>query len=200
MISDSTPWKVQLLKDADLIDKWASRTKATENRSVFIEKKLFISAYAMRKLFESEKLSSKFDEINVFMQSCDPLLGKKFIKGRTFRPDEIYDVTKLNNAPLNFKRTLNLIIHSALFCEVWFGEDDERIEGFFVNSDLELSKIYFISIKRYTELMRMVGKDNVTTIKRINIHNDKAMIWRGTGEMPEHIQAKFDKAASKYNG
>ncbi|MCJ8518522.1 hypothetical protein ABID21_001154 [Pseudorhizobium tarimense] len=58
MIADSAPWKDELLKDADLIERWAAKARPSERGSILIERKVFVSAFAMRKLIECEKVSS----------------------------------------------------------------------------------------------------------------------------------------------
>jgi hypothetical protein len=62
MIWESGPWKDALLADADLLDRWANKPKATERRSLLIERKIFLAAYSIRKLLEALKLSSNFSD------------------------------------------------------------------------------------------------------------------------------------------
>lgn len=62
VIWESGPWKEALLKDADLLDRWASRRDRAVQRDVIFEKKIFLAAYSMRRLIEAEKLCSSFEK------------------------------------------------------------------------------------------------------------------------------------------
>ncbi|KRE15072.1 hypothetical protein ASE63_17700 [Bosea sp. Root381] len=57
MIHESAPWKAHLVRDARLIERWAAKPKHSERRSFLIERKVFLAAYAMRKLDDGIKLS-----------------------------------------------------------------------------------------------------------------------------------------------
>jgi len=61
MISESAPWKDHLALDANLIERWAAKPRSTARRSYIIEQKVFLTAYAMRKLLEGEKLSNSLE-------------------------------------------------------------------------------------------------------------------------------------------
>jgi hypothetical protein len=61
VINESWPWKRRLAKDADIIERWAAKPKITDRRSFLLEEKIFLAAYAMRKLVEANKLSSSFE-------------------------------------------------------------------------------------------------------------------------------------------
>ena len=80
MIWESGPWKDRLLSDADLLERWAAKQSVTERRSYLLEQKIFISAYAIRKLFESEKVSSSFfdrsEHCVKFDSSSDQISGQ----------------------------------------------------------------------------------------------------------------------------
>lgn len=68
MILESSPWKAALARDADLIARWALKP-ASERRSFIVERKLFLSAYSMRKLSDDQKLSTQTlaDQIQVLV-------------------------------------------------------------------------------------------------------------------------------------
>ena len=56
MIWESYPWKNQLIADAAIIKRWASKTQHTQRRSMLIERKVFLAAYIIRKLDDDYKL------------------------------------------------------------------------------------------------------------------------------------------------
>ena len=58
MIFDSTPWRAQLAVDAEALEAAAKR-RASNKRSVLIERNVFLGAYTIRKLHEATKLSTR---------------------------------------------------------------------------------------------------------------------------------------------
>ncbi len=56
MIYESYPWKRDLLRDADIIERWAAKKTDSEYRSMLLEKKVFLSAFVIRKLIEDYKV------------------------------------------------------------------------------------------------------------------------------------------------
>ena len=72
MIRESAPWKAELLRDADLIERWAKKTVASERRSALLERKVFVSAYAIRRLNEAVKISSRFREVTLPVTRLPP--------------------------------------------------------------------------------------------------------------------------------
>ena len=65
MIRESGPWKAELLRDADLIERWAKKTVESERRSTLLERKVFVSAYAIRRLNEAVRISSRFRQVTL---------------------------------------------------------------------------------------------------------------------------------------
>jgi hypothetical protein len=137
LIYESTPWKERLAKDADLIDRWSLKRAITARRSFLIEQKVFLAAYAMRKLLEANKLSSSFS---------DRSLPCKMIPSASNRVDFLhkepvtdhYDFAKTKSVSVGTRVLLNLIIHSYIFVEAL--REDFTIEGFYVTSDQKRHK------------------------------------------------------------
>ena len=65
MIWESAPWKNGLLKDASLLERWAGKTLRANQRDLIFEKKVFLAAYAIRKIFETEKVCTALHERTV---------------------------------------------------------------------------------------------------------------------------------------
>jgi hypothetical protein len=120
MILESWPWKQRLLNDADLIERWA-RKGPTERRSFMIEQKVFLAAYAMRKLSEARKLSSSFSE-RVIKCQIYAACKEPITIADNHKIDEVYDLDNPKRRTIAAKSLLDLIIHSFIFAEV---VDDE---------------------------------------------------------------------------
>jgi hypothetical protein len=193
MISESWPWKQQLLKDADLIDRWAS--KVSTRRSFLIEKKVFLSAYAMRKLFDAEKLSSNLNGRNVSAQRYDPIPEKKMTWWTTQSFHQVFNLQVPVRCSVPVRDVLNLIIHSRVFAEAIYSETDLRVQGFFLNSDNNDDKLWRIPIAAFTALMRIVGKDNPTTAYfEFDRQAGKHRTWRGNGSPIPNIADTLERA------
>ncbi len=104
MIWESYPWKEVLLKDADIIERWCQR-HLTQRGMALIERKIFVSAYAIRKLFEAEKLTTNLDGQSLRCSRIERT--KSHITGArhdAYNLDEHYDFSK-----------------SSSFCELAYG-------------------------------------------------------------------------------
>jgi hypothetical protein len=133
MIWESHYWKRDLEKDADIIERWAKKKRSIK-QDVLLEKKIFLAAYAIRKLIESHKICDHLTKTKV--------VAVKKIKGINFEQE----ITLLNNHHLDkfynfddFKTTrihlytfASSIIHSLIFDFKVSGE--QIVGGFFVAS------------------------------------------------------------------
>lgn len=195
MIAESAPWKDQLLKDADLIERWANKTQATERGSILIERKVFVAAFAMRKLIECEKVSSDVEGRSLRTERYGLIQGQKldWWKRHTFW--EAFDVEAPSTCALGVGDLLDIIVHSKVFSECVYAEDDLRVNGFFVTSDRKDNHLWLVPIAAYTDLMRRIGND----YPNFRIAFDSAgnhYSWRGHGAPPVQVAKKMETMAS----
>lgn len=190
MIWESWPWKQRLLKDADLIERWA-RKNPSDRRAFIIEQKVFVGAYAMRKLLESQKLSSSFNDR---MVNCDvyPALGKPITIANNHKFDKLYDFSSPVRRMIAAKTLLNLVIHSFIFAEV-VDSDDLSTQAFFITSDHSRNKgLWRIELTTFSELMREVGNDMPTYyVRSFDTKEGDWFVWQGHGQPPIHIRKKL---------
>ncbi|WP_144428375.1 hypothetical protein [Azospirillum thiophilum] len=157
MINESYPWKEGLLRDAALLERWATKDRRSSQRGFLFEKKIFISAYSIRKLFESGKVCTE--------------LHTKLLKCRTFKAlcsnqsrwnchkiEENYDLESETEKYVSASSIINQIIHSFSF---GFELNDlNHIEGFFVSSHQGKGRFLFLlHISDYLDFMKEVGSD-----------------------------------------
>jgi hypothetical protein len=160
MIWDSAPWKDGLLKDADTLDRWAPKTRRTGERSVIFEKKIFGAAYAIRKLFEADKVCTSLQDKPVPCVA-HPRTSDLMSPWSWHHVDEHFDLTIAPPARLGANALVNQIIHSHVF--LLQVDDQDRIVGFLVSSRQgKRQRLFGINLTDYCALMREVGTDYPT--------------------------------------
>lgn len=192
LIYASEPWKKCLLADAELLERWSSKPATSMRRSVLLERKTFLAAYAIRKLDEANKLSSSFRGQSI---TCRYHLPTKtqITRLNNHKIHKNYDLSSSTKKRISCRRLLDLIIHSFVFCEVL--GDDNSIEGFFVTSDTSRYKgLWSVPMIRYIEMMRRVGNDYPSSmIMMFDPEQNDYYTWSGHGTPPKHIIQKMKK-------
>lgn len=196
MIWESGPWKERLVSDADLLERWARKKSVTERRSFLLEQKIFISAYAIRKLIESQKLSSSFSDRSEQCRKFEAV-SDQITTQNHHKLDELYDLGDPIPATVSVKRLINMIIHSFVFAEAL--HEDMTIEGFYVTSDQEkYEALWLVDIGRFVDLMRQVGMDYPSVGYRVfDVDKNDWFVWNGHGEAPPHIKSHIDRLRAK---
>lgn len=186
MIHDSAPWRTHLFRDADLIERWAAKPGHSERRSFLIERKVFLAAYAMRKLDDAAKLST--DTLGGSMVvSRYPPSRAGYSEVSSHRWYEFFDVENAASVELPRRRVLNLFVHSLVFVEV-LGEAN-TFDAFMVTSDHERAKgLIQVEAAAFVGLMRLAAKDNPTAIRRdLDAATSRWRIWAGHDEPPPEV-------------
>lgn len=166
LLSNSVPWKEELLRTADRLEKKITQRRWTERSAFLVEKDVMVGAYAIRKLLEAPaKLSDSVKELRL------PVLSHPLVAPAP--PDwwdaiewwDLYDMDspEKKNVPLQY--FCNLLIHSFVFAFHATPKDD-GLEGVFVNSEYESKKaLIFIATGTFVELFRTVGNDDVLRLE-----------------------------------
>jgi hypothetical protein len=176
MIRESGPWKAELLRDAELIERWANKTVVSERRSALLERKVFISAYAIRRLNEAVKISSRFREAMLAVTRF-PRTATWVHRWNIHRFDEHYDLKDDRIEQIPVFRFLNLIIHSAVFVEEL--NDRTQVTGFCVTPDSSSEKgLYRVGLEAFINLMRDVGRDSPANFVSVRV-GDTWWTWAG---------------------
>lgn len=186
MIHDSSPWKSQLSRDADLIARWAAKPGHSERRSFLIERKVFLAAYAMRKLDDAAKLSA--DTLGSPMAvSRFPPTRAGYSEVNSHRWDKYFDSKNAAHVDLSRRRVLNLLVHSLVFVEV-LGEA-ETFDAFLVTSDHEQARgLVQVEVAAFVELMRLAANDYPTAIRRtLDSTTGRWRTWTGHDEPPPEV-------------
>ena len=165
MVYESCYWKVDLRSYAtELRDISTCTTLDDEYRDYRLEKTLLLSAFTVRLLLDSNKLSDSFDSRNLKVdyysakkgaqEGISPL-NKRFIDERYF------DLAKSTSSSISIKQLTNQLIHSAVV--LMFSYDDtNRVIGFFVVSDKDYEKrLCYCSLKEWINVVEAVADDDV---------------------------------------
>jgi len=182
-INESFPWKRALLRDAATLERRCAKTRATERRSFIVEQKVLLAAYSIRKLHQSEKLSTSFADRSMRCRSFEPTRGRLTL-WNNHNLHQLYDLGGNAERTLPALRVLDLLIHSVAFGEVV--NDDNSVEGFLVTSDWKREEyLLLVEMTEFVRLMREVGGDSPEKAARVyDPAKDAYEVWRGSGEPP----------------
>jgi hypothetical protein len=191
MIWESWPWRQGLLRDADTLERWG-RKNPTDRRAFLIEQKVFNGAYAIRKLYQAQKLSSSFDDLNMKCRLY-PCRATIITQQDDHKFKEHYKFEAPRLCTIGAKRLIDMIIHSFTFAEVI--DDDGYVEALLITSDrFRYTGLWEIEFFDLVRLMRAVGNDSPSSCHAIlDRPSGEWVTWRGHGKPPNHICKRFDE-------
>jgi hypothetical protein len=161
MIYESTPWKRELRRSAIMLSVWCKKPP-TERGYFLIEKQTFLSAFVVRKLFDSHKITdairSQSVALEFFPAKLNVLGGMASAFGKSYL-DEVYDVETSETRSLTVREIVNQIIHSFFFVVDSKGTDETFL---FFNSDRTKGNfVVQLPLSRYVQLLRSIVADRV---------------------------------------
>lgn len=180
MIFESHVWKKELKKELKIFKKFISTTKIQvkpPDSSYFflkIEKFFFISAYIVRKLNESQKLSDELISTQIHVikyprKNKDKVLD--FLSN--YHTEQFFNVKQQQDSSLPCISLCNYLIHSFIFDPIFDGQE-WRVVGIQVTSDRSRTKaLYFISVEKYFEFIEEVIKDHIV---KLSFNRDTGVI------------------------
>ena len=193
MIHDSALWKRELARDAGLIERWAAKRSRSERRSFLIEQKVFLAAYAMRKLHDATMVSTSLLTDDIAVERFAPTRAG-FSEINNHRVDDYFDLLNPVESALSGRSLLNILIHSLVFVEVL--DDDDAVIAFMVTSDRESKRgLYRVRFANFIRLMRIHAEDYPTEIHRVfDPVTDRWVTWAGHFQPPVQIREGFEQA------
>lgn len=172
MIYESLYWKEDLIKVAEKLSKREKQKRWNEKTFVSVEKDIFISFYAIRKLIEANKISTSLSNKD-FSVSFFKNKGKPVTQLNWHKIEALYDFEVEIKEKINLKILCNLFIHSYVFI-IDFNKDN--FDGILVNSDFSKNnKLFKIPFELIIYVFKEVGKN-----------------------YPANIHLKFDKKKKDY--
>ena len=123
---------------------------------MIIEKKVFMRAYAMRRLLQSDKLSSSIGSHNIKIHWFPSI--RKIQKEDRWDIHQHYDVTASSPTSLTIPRILDLTIHSFIFRE-WYDHEEADTKIVFTSDIKRDAYLWLIGLPAFVEVMRFVAND-----------------------------------------
>ena len=163
MIDESYYWKQPLLVAAT----WMRRLSLTEHSSprtfVRLEREVFVGFYAIRKLFDTRKVTDSVRKMQFDLQTFPCI--KKVDYLNCYRIDELYDLSSASAETRDLIFICNLFVHSYVFLPV---VDQNFLAGFYVSSDkARQNKVFLVTISQVLKAFRAVGHDDPRHISMV---------------------------------
>ena len=165
LIFDSVFWKDELKTNYQGILKYNDIALLNENFEEtynHMEKHIFLSAFIIRKLVESKKLTDAVDNYEKQIIGFAPL--KEITRLNRFEIFENYNLEDSKLYTVKFKNICNWLIHSYV-CQLNF-DDSDRVIGFYISSDYDRNKImYNVQLEDWLDYINRVIDDEIAHIE-----------------------------------
>lgn len=159
MISESSYWKFDLLKQAEALRKRMRQKRWPDASSARCEQSIMLGFYSIRKLTESGKLTDEIANMNIHLRYYSAK-GKLIHWMNSHKLEDLYDWDASQERCVSLPFLCNQIIHSYVFY-LSVGEDG-GLRGILVTSDRQRStELLEISIEEIIAVFRCVGSDEV---------------------------------------
>lgn len=167
MIFDSEIWKIVLWRDLRDLRRYLGRTglskrsDACDRAAVAVEKFVFTSAFIVRKLFESKKVSDEVSGSKVSGTSFPRAAQTRITRLNWHHIDRHYDLSRGRSCQILVRDICNRLIHSAVFMSD-FAEDQPTMVGFYFTSDrTKEDALYYIFLDDYFSIVENVIEDDI---------------------------------------
>ena len=180
MISKSDPWKREIEHHRSLISRWAARV-ATDRGYFLVERGIYVSAFAVRKLIENQKITDRTRDRAVEREAFLPFRPLSDRAAKFFGVSNIADEYDLAHPSIGRISPFDLcseIIHSYVFTpEI---DQEERMTAFFINSYRGRDgRLLRIQLRDYTALLSSCILDRI----------EEAHVWKdGAGKIHSRLK------------
>ena len=162
MIRDSSPWKRDIWKCSQLFRRLMAQSEDLSDRQMIsVEKRTFLTFYAIRKLIEAKKLSDECTSQQIPV-TLFPSTGKAITHINWHRSDEHFD---FQSPQLHHRSLLTLchqFVHSYVF-HIVSGETG-GLFGFMVASDRQKgSSLLQIEVAAVISVLESIAKDDIVS-------------------------------------
>jgi hypothetical protein len=127
-----------------------------------VERDIFFSAYAIRKLMDAGKLSDELESTSLRTSEYRPTVRAVDLMNRD-RIDHLYDLSHATRGQVSLRTACNQIIHSFVFSPML--EEDGGLAGFFVASESEKARrLRYISADAWIGVLESVTEDDIVSM------------------------------------
>lgn len=177
MITESSYWKKPLLESVIRLKEYSKSHFCEEEKSVQIEKDIFIGFYSIRKLMDTVKIKDSTKEMKFQIQWSPNIKQVDYINNHHI--DKLYNLKQINQETRTLKFICDQIVHSYIFMPAEDGKN--RLIGFFFTSDREKNKkIFYISVQDVINIFNYVGNDypnNLHSIRNPKTGEFETKVW-----------------------
>lgn len=155
MIWESYYWKKDLLKYSAHLEARKKQLKWVDASYANAEKDIMLSAFIIRKLFDSDKIDKRIEnkEISLVIYKSN---GNKVNKMKNIFPERYFDIEKPTKSKLKVREIYNQIIHSYIFSLLF--DEENLLKSFWVASDYNKFKyLVEIGIDNYIDILNEIG-------------------------------------------
>lgn len=184
MISDSYSWKLRLERDAKSVQRRAqkfalrkTRGDMSESLGMQIETFVFTSAFIVRKLKESSKLSDELESKALPLRIYRRLKRRKWIPQDQHPINMEYSFRRPGTKDVSLKMLCDRIIHSHTFI-IGSNERNEILLTF--NSDKTRDELCEMRLDAFISFVQSVAADEIvrTTWRKKSISSDLEVVTK----------------------
>jgi hypothetical protein len=187
MIWESAPWKQKLLRDAGRIRRLAKAKFAPEEENnreyVRIERLIFITAYSMRKLWESNKLSTNWNDQKLPCVKY-PIKGDVPDRFNWHEIDRHYDLNAEQAVSIRPEEFCDRIIHSFIFL-LQLAENDTPSCIYFASDRTRKKSVWRTNLNAVADLVQRTGHDYPNSSHFVRGADGQWIIWSGDEKPPK---------------
>ncbi len=155
MIWESSFWKSDIIKLAKQLEKRRKQKKWFDTSFANAEKEIMVSAFMIRKLFDSHKIKENIEkkEIDIiYYKSSENKINilKRLSPEKYFKLEEQYE------KKISIRKICDQIIHSYIF--TLLRNEEKKLQAFWVSSDyIKFNELFEINIDDYIEILFFIG-------------------------------------------
>ncbi|MEV0271440.1 hypothetical protein AB0H43_21900 [Hamadaea sp. NPDC050747] len=184
MIWDSVPWKGDLLRVADSLERRTSQRRWSERTAFLIERDVMNGAYAVRKLVEARKISDELAAETVTARE-HLLVGRPVDIWNRDKFYKYYDMEHPQPVELPLADFCNQVIHSWVWMLSGAEEPPHLFNGIYVSSDRKRkSRVYFFAADVLVRVFRAVAHDDIVSSVMQRDSNGDMHIVKASRELP----------------
>lgn len=171
MINDSVPWRDDLARTSARLERRLTQQRWQERTFFLIEKDLMFGFYAIRRLIESSKTSSRLGARR-YEVKVRPLTGAEPRTYDRWWPWEHYDLESGQRSELDVRSLVNEFIHSFVLMLAF--DDDRTFAAVLVGSDrTKRTRLLEVPIRSIIELFYFVASEHIVLG---SWHDDEPMV------------------------
>ncbi len=159
-IWDSRRWKRALARRTEALRRRRWQRRWSEPSLATVEQDLFMSAYIVRKLLDSYKVSDEVESLLIRARQYVPT-GRRADIMNWHRIGELYDLSLGEEVSITLRDFCNQLIHSLVFV-LAHGEENGGLDGFFVSSDRDSrERLLYFGIDDVVAALLAVANDEI---------------------------------------